>query len=74
MVQDILTYISVGGAFIYIAISFTKIIYNSFINEAATSCGGGCSGCSAKDELLRDIKDAPDFNNTKWKLLKKQVH
>lgn len=74
MIQDILTGISVLGAFIYVAISFGKVIYNSFISKTSLSCGGGCSGCSAKTELLQEVKKSHKYESRKWEIAKTKSH
>lgn len=50
MTQLIITYLLVAGA-------FTKAIWTIYqaltSKESRSSCGGGCSGCGAKNELMK---------------------
>ncbi len=53
MIQEILTAITVSGAFLYTFYS----IWKSFARDREDSCGGGgCPSCDAKNSLLRDLK------------------
>ncbi|MCW3806601.1 FeoB-associated Cys-rich membrane protein [Plebeiibacterium marinum] len=54
MVQEILMWCSVSGAFGYAFYSLGKIIYNSF-QEKKAICSHGCAMCNAKTELLNNI-------------------
>jgi hypothetical protein len=51
MIQDILTGIAVSAAFGYTFYSFWKTMFS----DNGKACGGGCSSCSAKDLLIKDI-------------------
>lgn len=55
MVQEILTYIIVIWAFFVAGRSFWKSL-SAFKAGSGYSCSGGCSGCAAKNDLVRDIK------------------
>jgi len=56
MVQEILMWISVFGAFSYTAFAFIRIIYKSFQEKENGCNSAGCCGCSAKTDLLKHIK------------------
>ena len=62
MIQEILTAITVSGAFLYTFYS----VYKTFIGKGDSACGGGgCPSCDAKNSLLRDIKgDQKQKHNT----------
>ncbi|WP_291857569.1 FeoB-associated Cys-rich membrane protein [Marinilabilia sp.] len=51
MIQEILTGIVVSAAFAYTFYSFWKAVFS----DNGRACGGGCSSCSAKDLLIKDI-------------------
>jgi hypothetical protein len=55
MLQEILMWCSVGGAFGYTFYSLAKIIRNAYLGKG-TACGGSCSGCSAKKDLMKQIE------------------
>lgn len=64
MIQEILTGITVAGAFVYTIYSFGKTIFAG----NGSACGGGCPSCEAKDLLIKDIDKngkKPDFNSFK---------
>ncbi len=50
MIQLIITYLLVAGAF---AKAIWTIYQALTSKESASGCGGGCSGCSAKNELKK---------------------
>ena len=52
MIQEILTAITVSGAFFYTFYS----VYKTFVRNGDAPCGGGCPSCDAKNSLLRDLK------------------
>ena len=52
MIQEILTAITVSGAFIYTFYS----VYKTIVRDDEDPCGGGCPSCNAKSSLLRDLK------------------
>ncbi|WP_066628803.1 hypothetical protein [Labilibacter marinus] len=54
MVQEILMWISVVGAFSYTAYSFGKVIWSAY-QENNAGCAGSCGGCSAKTDLLKQV-------------------
>jgi hypothetical protein len=53
MVQDVLTYITVGLAFLYAGYSTYKIFCDT---KSKTTCSGGCSSCEEKSMLFEAIK------------------
>ncbi len=54
MIQEILMWSSVSGAFGYTLYSFVKIVMNTF-QEKKLGCSSGCS-CGSKSDLLKNIK------------------
>ncbi|MCW3788101.1 FeoB-associated Cys-rich membrane protein [Plebeiibacterium sediminum] len=54
MIQEILMWLSVVGAFVYALFSLGKLIYNTSNNKGSV-CSSGCGGCSAKRSLLKQI-------------------
>jgi len=56
MIQEILTYAIVAWAFFQTGKSLWKSIAILKSNEPACSISGGCSGCSAKQSLLKEIE------------------
>lgn len=63
MIQEILTWITVGMAFLYTLYSIWKTMFTS----KSSVCGGGCPSCEAKDLLIKDISSAKKsyFNGIK---------
>jgi len=64
MIQEILTGITVVGAFVYTIYSFWKTMFAG----NGSACGGGCPSCEAKDLLIKDINQngkTSDFNSFK---------
>ncbi len=59
MVQVILMWCCVIGAFGYALYSFAKIIMQTFQKRQPGCSGSGCCGCSAKRDLLKNIKFQP---------------
>ncbi len=55
MVQEILMWASVSGAFAYTAYGLVKSIWSAY-QEKQPGCAGACSGCSAKNDLLKKVK------------------
>ncbi len=54
MIQEILMWLSVVGAFVYALFSLVKLIYDTSRNKGS-GCSSGCGGCSAKRSLLKQI-------------------
>ena len=57
MVQEILTYFIVLWAFYAAGKSLWKSL-SAFKSGSGYVCSGGCAGCSAKNDLINDIKAA----------------
>lgn len=55
MIQEILMWISVVGAFGYTAYSFVKAIWEAY-QPNTTGCSSGCGGCGLKSDILKGIK------------------
>ncbi|MGQ1784201.1 MULTISPECIES: FeoB-associated Cys-rich membrane protein [unclassified Saccharicrinis] len=55
MVQEILMWISVAGAFGYTAFSLGKSIWSAY-QDKPSDCAGTCGGCSAKTDLLKQVQ------------------
>ena len=55
MIQEILMWASIIGAFAYTTYSLGKTIWNAF-QDKPTGCAGGCPGCSAKTDLLKQVR------------------
>lgn len=53
MLQDILTYTSVGAAFAYAAYSFWQILFGV---SAQSGCGSGCSACGDKAFIMKAVE------------------
>ncbi|MBZ4676632.1 MAG: hypothetical protein JG782_1252 [Anaerophaga sp.] len=51
MLQEILTGITVSGAFVYAFYS----VWKTFFSDNGRACSGGCPSCSAKDLIIKDI-------------------
>ncbi len=52
--QEIITYIIISGA---VAYTLYKL-YREFISpKSKASCGGGCSQCSSKNDLIAEVKN-----------------
>ena len=66
MIQEILTAITVSGAFLYTFYS----VYKTFIRDRENPCGGGCPSCDAKNSLLRDIKGDQNQKNSGFQSFK----
>jgi hypothetical protein len=62
MIQEILTGVTVSGAFIYSVYSFWKTMYSK--NKSV--CGSGCPSCQAKNLLLKDIHKNGKKNNSSY--------
>ncbi len=56
MIQEILVWVSVVGAFGYTAYSFGKTIWESYQPNATNGCGSSCGGCGSKSDLLKQVK------------------
>ncbi len=64
MVQEILMWISVGGAFVYAIFSIIKLVYNTSKKTNSLCSSSGCCGCEAKRSLIKQIKHK-DFSSFK---------
>lgn len=53
MIQEILTYTAVAWAFSQVILFFWRIFKP---RNNASVCGGGCSSCSAKSELIKQVE------------------
>ncbi len=56
MIQEILMWITVIGAFCYTGVSFIKIMLQTFQKRKQGCSSMGCCGCSAKKSLLNQLK------------------
>jgi len=56
MIQEIVTYAIVTWAFYQTGKSLWKSIEILKSNKSVCSTSGGCSGCSAKQSLLKEIE------------------
>ena len=57
MIQEILTWSCVSGAFAYTLYGLGKTIKESY-NKKSTGCTSSCGCCSVKKELLQNISAA----------------
>jgi hypothetical protein len=57
MIQEILTYIIVLWAFTVAGRSFWRAL-SAFREGSGYACSAGCSGCAAKNDLMRNIRIA----------------
>jgi hypothetical protein len=55
MIQEILTYLIVIWAFTVAGRSFWRTM-SALRSGSGISCSGGCSGCAAKNDLMKDIR------------------
>ena len=55
MIQEILMWICITSAFGYTFYSLYKTIKSAY-QENKSGCSGACGGCSAKNDLLKNIK------------------
>ncbi len=64
MVQEILMWVSVVGAFIYTIFSVIKLISDTSKKTGSACSSSGCCGCEAKRSLIKQIKHK-NFNTFK---------
>ncbi|SMO44419.1 hypothetical protein SAMN06265379_101847 [Saccharicrinis carchari] len=56
MVQEILMWTCVVGAFGYTAYSFGKAIWEAYQPNVTNGCGSSCGGCGPKSDLMKQVK------------------
>lgn len=54
MIQEILTYLVVGWAFLQVALFFYRLF---FPKKNASVCGGGGCSCDVKTKLIHEIRN-----------------
>ena len=56
MIQEILVWMSVVGAFGYTAYSLGKTIWGAYQPNITNGGGSSCGGCTVKSDLLKQVK------------------
>jgi len=67
MIQEILTYIIVLWAFAVAGRSLWRTM-SALRSGSGISCSAGCSGCAAKNDLMKDIRLAGKVKPVKLNL------